>query len=149
MGNAHPNIVPYQVFASADGHLIVAVGNDGQFTSLCHVLALAELAKSEDYMTNAARVRNRDQLCEQIQETLLNRTTAEWLTKLESVNVPCGPINTIEQVFQDPQLLARDMLHSEEHLIAGEVKLVATPIKFTGEEKSRGSAPPVLNKTQK
>ena len=149
MGNAHPNIVPYQVFASADGHLIVAVGNDGQFVNLCQAMDLPELAKSEDYMTNAARVRNRDSLCEQLQAVLLTRTTAEWLTIFESVNVPCGPINSIEQVFQDPQLLARDMLHREEHPLAGEVKLVATPIKFVGEEKSRGSAPPVLNKTEK
>jgi len=149
LGNAHPNIVPYQVFASADGHLIVAVGNDGQFKSLCKVIDLPELAQSREYMTNSARVKNRDALSEKLQKMLLTRTTSKWLTILESVNVPCGPINTIEQVFQDPQLISRDMLHSEEHPLAGEIQLVATPIKFTGEEKSRGSAPPVLNNPEK
>ncbi len=149
LGNAHPNIVPYQAFASADGHFIIAVGNDGQFQNLCDVLELPELANSKEYRTNAARVKNRDILCEKLQDVLFMRTSDTWLTLLESVNVPCGPINTIEQVFKDPQILARDMLHTEEHPLAGEVKLVATPINFVGESKSRGTAPPVLNKEKK
>lgn len=144
MGNAHPNIVPYQAFASADGHLIIAVGNDGQFVNLCKVLAKPELADNPDYQTNAARVRNRDSLCELLQAELLSRTTAEWLDALEKVNVPCGPINTVDQVFSDPQILARNMVQTVEHPVAGDIKLAANPIRFVGEEKAEVVAPPVL-----
>jgi len=144
MGNAHPNIVPYQVFASADGHLIIAVGNDGQFANLCQVLGQPELAEQVEYQTNAARVGSREVLCNLLQETLSTRTTAEWLQALEAVNVPCGPINTVDQVFEDPQILARDMLQTVEHPVAGEIKLAASPIQFVGEKKGEVSAPPVL-----
>ncbi|PID46497.1 MAG: CoA transferase [Proteobacteria bacterium] len=144
MGNAHPNIVPYQVFASADGHLIIAVGNDGQFAHLCEVLGLPDLATQKDYQTNAARVLHREALCEQLQRVLVTRNTADWLAALEAVNVPCGPINTVEQVFNDPQILARDMVQTVQHPVAGEIKLAASPIRFVGEEKAQVSAPPVL-----
>ncbi len=148
MGNAHPNIVPYQAFASADGHFIIAVGNDGQFSSLCKVvLELPELANHADYQTNAARVRNREVLCDQLQTVLLTRTTNEWLAALEAENIPCGPINSIDQVFNDPQILARDMLQTVEHPRAGEINLAASPIKFVGEKKCAVSAPPVLDGT--
>ena len=145
LGNAHPNIVPYQAFASSDGHLIIAVGNDGQFSKLCQLLELPELASHADYQTNASRVRHREALCDQLQSVLLTKTTNQWLAALEGVNVPCGPINTIDQVFNDPQILARDMLQSVEHPVAGEINLVASPIKFIGEEKCAVSAPPVLD----
>jgi crotonobetainyl-CoA:carnitine CoA-transferase CaiB-like acyl-CoA transferase len=144
MGNTHPNIVPYQVFKSADGHLIVAVGNDGQFANFCGVLNRPELAKHEDYRTNAARVGHRDALCALLQELLLERTTAEWLDALESVNVPCGPINNVEQVFNDPQILSRDMVQTVEHPVAGEIRVAGSPIKFVGEDKCQVGAPPVL-----
>ena len=146
MGNAHPNIVPYQAFASADGHLIIAVGNDGQFSNLCQVLELPELANHADYQTNAARVRNREVLSDQLQTVLSTRATNEWLAALTAENVPCGPINTIDQVFNDPQILARDMLQTVEHPVAGKINLAASPIKFVGEEKCAVSAPPVLDK---
>ncbi len=145
LGNAHPNIVPYQAFASSDGHLIIAVGNDGQFATLCQLLDMSELASHADYQTNASRVRNRGPLCDILQAELLTKTTQEWLTALESVNVPCGPINTIDQVFEDPQILARDMLQSVEHPVAGKINLVASPIKFVGEKKCEVSAPPILD----
>ena len=144
MGNTHPNIVPYQVFKSADGHLIVAVGNDGQFANFCKVLNRPDLVVHEDYCTNALRVTNRDVLCEFLQSLLLERTTAEWLSALEAVNVPCGPINNVEQVFNDPQILAREMVQTVEHSVAGEIQVAASPIKFVGEEKCTVSAPPVL-----
>ena len=147
MGNAHPNIVPYQAFTSADGHLIIAVGNDGQFSNLCQVLGIPELANHADYQANAARVRNREDLCDQLQTVLLTKTTNEWLAALATANVPCGPINTIEQVFNDPQILARDMLQTVEHPVAGEIQLVANPIKFVGEKKGAVSAPPVLDES--
>ena len=145
MGNTHPNIVPYQVFASSDGHLIVAVGNDGQFANLCGVLNRPELAEHADYKTNAGRVRHRDVLCELLQELLLGRTTAEWLEALEAVNVPCGPINRVDQVFNDPQILARDMVQTVNHPVGGEIKLAASPIRFVGEAKAEVCAPPVLS----
>ena len=148
LGNTHPNIVPYQVFASTNGHLIIAVGNDSQFVKLCNVLELDELANVEEYQTNAGRVTNREVLCDQLQTVLLNRTTAEWLEALEAENIPCGPINTIDQVFSDPQILARDMLQSVEHPVAGEIPLVATPIQFVGETKPITDAPPVLDKSK-
>ena len=144
LGNAHPNIVPYQVFASSDGHLIIAVGNDGQFANLCGVLNQAELAENENYRTNAARVRHRDVLTELLQAPLLERTTAEWLAAFEAVNVPCGPINRVDQVFSDPQILAREMVQTVEHPIAGEIRLAASPIRFVGETKCQVAAPPVL-----
>ncbi|MGB1310665.1 MAG: CaiB/BaiF CoA transferase family protein [Leucothrix sp.] len=144
MGNTHPNIVPYQVFKSADGHLIVAVGNDGQFANLCSVLGQPDLAEHKDYQTNAARVGSREALCEHLQTLLLERTTAEWLAALEAVNVPCGPINRVDQVFNDPQILARGMVQTLEHPVAGEVKVAASPIRFVGEEKCQVNAPPVL-----
>ncbi|WP_022951210.1 CaiB/BaiF CoA transferase family protein [Leucothrix mucor] len=145
MGNAHPNIVPYQVFASADGHLIIAVGNDGQFANLCKVLDLPELAEHANSKTNAARVGNREVLCALLQVELAKRTTAEWLEALEAVNVPCGPINTVDQVFNDPQILARDMVQTVEHPVGGEIKLAASPIRFVGEAKAEVCAPPVLS----
>ena len=144
MGNTHPNIVPYQVFKSADGHLIVAVGNDGQFANFCGVLNRPELAEHEDYRTNAARVGHRDELCALLQTLLLERTTAEWLDMLEAVNVPCGPINNVEQVFNDPQILSRDMVQTVEHPVAGEIRVAGSPIKFVGEDKCQVGAPPVL-----
>lgn len=144
MGNTHPNIVPYQVFASSDGHLIVAVGNDGQFAHFCGVLNRPELAEHEDYRTNASRVGHREVLCELLQTLLLERTTAEWLAALEAVNVPCGPINTVDEVFNDPQILAREMVQTVEHPVAGEIQLAASPIKFVGEGKCQVKAPPVL-----
>lgn len=145
MGNSHPNIVPYQAFASADGHLIIAVGNDGQFQTLCELLELPALASNVDYKTNASRVKHREILCDLLQTALLTKTTNEWLEALESVNVPCGPINTIDQVLNDPQILARDMLQSVEHPVAGKIDLIASPIKFVGENKCEVSAPPILD----
>ena len=144
LGNAHPNIVPYQAFASADGHFILAVGNDAQFLSLCQLLELPELSNHEDYKTNASRVINREVLCDLLQKVLVTKTSNEWLSLLEASNIPCGPINTIDQVFNDPQLLARGMLQSVEHPVAGEINLVASPIQFVGEDKLQGSAPPTL-----
>ena len=144
MGNTHPNIVPYQVFKSSDGHLIVAVGNDGQFASFCGVLGQPELAEQEDYRTNAKRVKNRDILCEHLQTLLLMRSTADWLIALEAVNVPCGPINRVDQVFSDPQIMARDMVQTLEHPIGGKVQVAANPIRFVGEGKYQVSAPPIL-----
>ncbi len=107
LGNAHPNIVPYQVFPSADGHLIVTVGNDGQFRRFCQVLGCEEWADDPRFATNSARVAYRDALIPDISKLLAMRTTDNWLAELETAGVPCGPINTLDKVFDDPQVRHR------------------------------------------
>jgi crotonobetainyl-CoA:carnitine CoA-transferase CaiB-like acyl-CoA transferase len=145
LGNSHPNIVPYQAFATADGHIIVAVGNDDQFQRLCQSLSKPALAEQIEFQTNAQRVHNRAELCKILQDLFLNKTSSQWLSILEAANVPCGPINTIDQVFNDPQLVARDMLQTVSHPMAGEIALPASPIQFTGERKRCNAAPPLLD----
>jgi crotonobetainyl-CoA:carnitine CoA-transferase CaiB-like acyl-CoA transferase len=131
LGNAHPNIVPYQAFSSSDGHIIIAVGNDRQFTRLCDVIEQAALAEDPRYIKNADRVNNRESLSHLIQQQLNEHDSAYWLEKLKQHNVPCGPINTIERVFEDPQVLARDMLVSVPESRSGQIKMVGSPIKYS------------------
>ena len=144
MGNAHPNIAPYQVLASSDGHFIVAVGNDGQFRRFCEVLDLPGMADDERFATNAARVRNRAALDAAIEARAATKTKHEWLTQLEAADVPCGPINKLEEVFAEPQIAARDMVVTMPHPTAGEVKLVGNPIKLSRTPVDYRSAPPLL-----
>ncbi|KAA0013663.1 CoA transferase [Billgrantia pellis] len=142
-GNAHPNIVPYQAFACADGHLVLTVGNDGQFARLAELLGHAEWADDPAYATNAARVGNRDDLVPRIQALLLGRSRDEWLAELEARGIPAGPINTIPEVFDDPQVRYRGMRRS---LKRGdlEVPQVACPLRFDGEPAVSEVAPPRL-----
>ncbi|MGB2465157.1 MAG: CaiB/BaiF CoA transferase family protein [Porticoccaceae bacterium] len=144
LGNAHPNIVPYQAFATSDGHIILAVGNDSQFERLCAVLQHPEWATHSDYASNSARVKNRRQLCSEIGRCLVQRSSEEWLQLLEQQAVPCGPINTIDQVFQDPQILARNMLVSLEDERAGKVQLVGNPINYSRTAIEYAVPPPSL-----
>jgi crotonobetainyl-CoA:carnitine CoA-transferase CaiB-like acyl-CoA transferase len=144
LGNAHPNIVPYQAFATSDGHIILAVGNDSQFERLCAVLQHPEWATHSDYASNSARVKNRHQLCSEIGRCLVQRSSEEWLQLLEQQAVPCGPINTIDQVFQDPQILARNMLVSLEDERAGQVQLVGNPINYSRTAIEYAVPPPSL-----
>ena len=130
LGNAHPNIVPYQAFPTSDGHIIIAVGNDQQFSRLCDALGEADLAIDERFTTNAARVNNRKHLCDVIQHSLKQYGSAHWLEKLKQCSVPCGPINTIDQVFEDPQVLARQMVVSAPESRSGAVSMVGNPIKY-------------------
>ncbi len=109
-GNAHQNIVPYQVFACADGHLILAVGNDAQFTRFCEIAGKTEWARDPRFAANAERVKRRDVLVPLIAVVMRTRTQGEWLAALEAVGVPCGPINRLDQVFADPQVRARAVL---------------------------------------
>ncbi|MGB1010550.1 MAG: CaiB/BaiF CoA transferase family protein, partial [Thiolinea sp.] len=115
MGNAHPNIVPYQAFATADGHFILAVGNDGQFERLCSLLKRDEWTAEEAYQTNQQRVQKRDELVPLLAALLCQQTTAYWVAELEGLGVPCGPINTIDQVFANEQIQARNMVVEVEH----------------------------------
>jgi crotonobetainyl-CoA:carnitine CoA-transferase CaiB-like acyl-CoA transferase len=144
LGNAHPNIVPYQVFAASDGHIIVAVGNENQYARLCEVIGRPDLVSDERFATNAARVNNRDDLIAALREIFLTRTMRQWLDALEGAGVPCGPINTIADVFADPQVQARGMRLDLPHPALGSVPSVANPIKYSATPLSYRSAPPML-----
>ncbi|MEO8346417.1 MAG: CaiB/BaiF CoA-transferase family protein [Betaproteobacteria bacterium] len=143
-GNAHLNIVPYQVFACADGHLIVAVGNDSQFVKFSAVAGRADWARDERFARNENRVRHRAALVPEIALVMATRTQREWLVALEDVGVPCGPINKLDQVFADPQLLARGMKFDLPHLLAGSVPQVNSPVRMSGTPPRPELAPPLL-----
>ena len=144
LGNAHPNIVPYQAFATADSHIIVAVGNDQQFKRFCQVIEIPLMAKDPLYATNANRVNNRQLLCETISLSLSQKDSRHWLSKFEDHAVPCGPINTIDQVFDDPQIQSRKMVLTMQDTRAGELKLVANPINYSRSQIEYDLAPPQL-----
>ena len=146
LGNAHPNIVPYQAFATADGDMVLAVANDAQFQRFCEFAGVPELAENEDYKTNNARVRNRDALIEKLQAVVAGKPSKHWLEGLESRNVSCGPINTLDQVFADPQVKSRGMVIEMPHAATGgkPVKLIASPIRMSATEPDYRHGPPVL-----
>ena len=142
-GNAHQNIVPYQVFACADGHLILAVGNDGQFAKFCEVAGVA-WAQDARFARNADRVRNRDVLVPMVAQVVAARAQGEWIAALESAGVPCGPINKLDAVFADPQVVARHMRMELPHALAGTVAQVASPVRMDGAHAVADRAPPLL-----
>ena len=144
MGNSHPNIVPYQEFATADGYMIIAVGNDSQFTNCCKALGHPEWAGDECFATNPQRVKYRQELVARIHRITVTRTTAEWIAAMEAVGVPCGPINTLDKVFADPHVQSRGMRIEMEHPLAGKVPLVANPINMSASPVQYRSAPPAL-----
>jgi crotonobetainyl-CoA:carnitine CoA-transferase CaiB-like acyl-CoA transferase len=144
LGNAHPNIVPYQVFVANDGHIIVAVGNENQFARMCEVIGRSELASDARFATNASRVNNRDELIAILQGIFAARTMRDWLESLERAGVPCGPINTVADVFADPQVQARGLKLDLPHPSIGLVPSVANPIKYSATPISYSSAPPML-----
>ena len=143
-GNAHQNIVPYQVFEVADGHLILAVGNDSQFERFCTVAGCPELAADERYARNAGRVRHREVLVPLLAARLARRKRAEWLAAFEAAKVPCGPINDLADVFKDPQVLARDMVASVAHPHCDALPLVASPLKLSATPTRVTRPPPLL-----
>jgi len=143
-GNAHANIVPYQVFRTREGHMVLAVGNDRQFAKFCAIAGCPELASDARFAKNADRVRNREILVPMLQEVLLQRTTQEWVAPLEVAGVPSGPINDIAQTFEHPQVKHRKMKVDLPHPQSGTVPSVANPIKFSGTPITYGSAPPLL-----
>lgn len=144
LGNAHPNIAPYQVFATSDGHVVLAVGNDSQFRTFCDVAGLDSVKLDARFATNALRVANRAALIAILAPALATRTTAAWIANLEAAHVPCGPINTIDQVFADPHVIARGMQHAMTRTDGGEVQLVSSPIKMSLTPPLPRHAPPVL-----
>ncbi|WP_417783919.1 CaiB/BaiF CoA transferase family protein [Terasakiella pusilla] len=144
LGNSHPNIVPYQAFATSDGHMILAVGNDGQFAKFCQVAGLDGLADDARFTTNTARVENREALVPILQDAIKAKSLDWWIQNLEAAHVPCGPINTIDRVFEDPQVLDRGMKMELDHPKAGRVPSVGSPLKLSGTPVAYESAPPVL-----
>ncbi len=146
LGNGHPNIVPYDVFPTADGHIALAVGNDAQFQRFCAFAGAPGLADDNDYASNDARVRNRDNLVPTLRKLTARHPTSHWLAGLEKVNVPCGPVNDLEQVFRDPQVRHRNMVVSLPHALAadGEVQLIGNPLKLSETPVSYRRGPPTL-----
>ncbi|MEW6707865.1 MAG: CaiB/BaiF CoA-transferase family protein [Pseudomonadota bacterium] len=144
MGNAHQNIVPYQVFEVADGHIILAVGNDGQFAKFCEVAGCAELARDARFAKNADRVRHRAVLVPLLAERLKTRSKHDWLSALEAAKVPCGPINSLDEVFTDPQVQARQMTVEMPHPLTDRLRLVASPMKFSATPVQYRRPPPLL-----
>jgi crotonobetainyl-CoA:carnitine CoA-transferase CaiB-like acyl-CoA transferase len=142
-GNAHANIVPYQVFAASDGWFALAVGNDRQFARLCELIGRPELGSDERFGANAARVDNRDELIALLQPIFSLRSVDEWLSMLEAAGIPCGPINTLDKVFAGSQVAAREMLVTMGHPTIGDLPLVGSPLKF-GETPVEYKLPPPL-----
>ncbi len=143
-GNAHVNIVPYQVFAAADGHVIIAVGNDGQFAKFCEIAGRPELAIDPRFARNAGRVRNRAVLVPMLEEIVRGQPVAFWATRLEQAGIPCGPINSIAQALADPQIVARGLQVELPHPRAGKVGLVGSPMKLGASPPALDRAPPTL-----
>ena len=143
-GNGHPNIVPYQAFATADGHIILAVGNDEQFARFCKAVGRDEIAADARYSIIAARNANRDVLIPILAGIIGAHTTDYWIALLESVQVPCGPINTIDRVFADPQVAARQMRLDLPHPRTGTLPSIANPIRFSETPIEYTHAPPML-----
>jgi formyl-CoA transferase len=143
-GNAHANIVPYQTFACSDGYIIVATGNDGQYQKFVEVGGRADLATHERYATNPLRVQNRDELVPILAEMVKAQPRDWWIERLEAVGVPCGPINDLHDVFQNPQVQARGMVVEAAHPTAGKVKLVRNPMRLSASPAETDKAPPLL-----
>ncbi|NML48668.1 CoA transferase [Ramlibacter sp. G-1-2-2] len=149
-GNAHQNIVPYQVFEVApaeDGHkdfIILAVGNDGQYAKFCQVAGRPELATDPRFVKNQDRVRNRGELVPVLEEVMKTRRKADWLGALEAAKVPCGAINNLAEVFADPHVQQREMIHDWEHPLSGPLRLVSSPIKMSATPVRTDAPPPLL-----
>lgn len=143
-GNGHPNIVPYQAFRTQDGYIVVSCGNDRLYQALCKLLGRDDLAQDERFATNPQRVRNRAALIPQLQESFLTRDSQDWLELLRQVGIPCGPINKVSQVFNDPQIQARGLVWECSHPTAGTIKLSGSPIHLSETPTRLYKAPPLL-----
>lgn len=144
LGNAHPNIVPYQDFPTADGYMILAIGNDGQFARFCEEAGQPGIAADPRFATNRARVANRGELIPMLKRLTIERSTADWVAALEALAVPCGPINTLADVFADPQVQARGLKVTMPHPVAGSLPLVANPMKLSATPVDYRLPPPML-----
>jgi crotonobetainyl-CoA:carnitine CoA-transferase CaiB-like acyl-CoA transferase len=144
MGNAHPNIVPYQTFAASNGHVIIACGNDSQFRALCMAMNVPELAIDARFATNSGRSVNRAELLPQLAAVFVTRTREAWVDALEACGVPCGPINDIEQAFGSDQAVYREAAREIAHPVAGVAPTVASPLRLSATPVEYNQAPPML-----
>lgn len=144
LGNMHPNITPYQPYKASDGYVIVAVGNDKLWKSFTEALGVPELSDDARFVTNALRNQNRTELNQILGKLFSQKTASEWTELMVVKGIPSGPINTMDKVFSDPQVLARDMLIQVKHPVAGEIKMAGLPIKFSQTPAKIKSHPPLL-----
>ena len=144
LGNDHPNIVPYQVFPTADGHIVLSVGNDPTFERFCKLTGQDALLADERFATNAARVRNRQLVTDTLTPVMRSRPTAEWVDTLEAAKIGCGPINRLSQVFADPHIRARGVVREMAHASGETVKVIANPVRLSATPPTYRTAPPTL-----
>jgi crotonobetainyl-CoA:carnitine CoA-transferase CaiB-like acyl-CoA transferase len=143
-GNAHQNVVPYQVFATSDGHMIVATGNDSQYRAYCKAIGAPELAEDPRFLDNRGRVTHRDALIALLTDIMKTGKRDDWIAKLEAVGVPCGPINDIAQAFAHPQAQARGLRREIPHPLGGTAPTTASPLRMSGSPVQYRRAPPML-----
>jgi crotonobetainyl-CoA:carnitine CoA-transferase CaiB-like acyl-CoA transferase len=144
LGNQHPNIVPYQVFATADGHIVLSVGNDATFKRFCDGVGRPELLADARFATNAARVGNRQLVTDTLAPVMAGRPTQYWIEKLETLSIGCGPINKLSEVFADPQVVARGAVVEMRHASGADVKVIANPVRLSETPADYRLAPPTL-----
>ncbi len=144
LGNQHPNIVPYQVFPTEDGYMVLSVGNDPTFKRFCEAFALTHLLEDERFATNAARVQNRQLVTDTLTPIMKQHPTVWWIDKLEALKIGCGPINKLSEVFNDPHVLAREMVLEMDHATGGRMKMIANPVKLSETPPDYRLPPPTL-----
>jgi crotonobetainyl-CoA:carnitine CoA-transferase CaiB-like acyl-CoA transferase len=144
IGSGHPLIVPYQAFKAKDAYINIAVGNDNLWQKFCEATGLQHIAADPKFATNAQRVKNRKEAVDLISPVIASKTMDEWLEILDKAGIPCGPIYTIDRIFSDPQVIARDMLVELEHPKCGKIKVTGAPVKFSGTPAEVKDPPPTL-----
>ena len=144
LGNQHPNIAPYQVFPTEDGHIVLSVANDPTFKRFCEAFNLTHMLEDPRFVTNAARVGNRQLVTDTLTPVMMQHPTNWWVERLEALKIGCGPINKLSQVFEDPQVVARDMVLEMEHGSGQMVKVIANPVKLSETPADYRLAPPLL-----
>jgi crotonobetainyl-CoA:carnitine CoA-transferase CaiB-like acyl-CoA transferase len=144
LGNQHPNIVPYQVFPTADGHIVLSIGNDPTFKRFCEAFALTHLLEDVRFATNAARVENRQLITDTLAPVMRRQTTGWWVSRLEGLQIGCGPINRLSDVFADPHVAARGMVREMEHGSGKTVKVIANPVRLSETPPDYRIPPPLL-----
>jgi len=149
LGSAHPTIAPYQAFKASDSYFVVAVGNDSLWKRFCQGLGLNELMKDTRFATNPDRVKNRDELTQILENLFLMKTSREWVELIEAAGVPCGPVLSLSEVFEDPQILHRRMVEEIQHPKAGKIKVLGVPIKMSDTPASIRTPPPTLGEHSK
>jgi crotonobetainyl-CoA:carnitine CoA-transferase CaiB-like acyl-CoA transferase len=145
MGNAHPNIAPYQVFRTQDGNFVLAVGNDRQFQKFCKIAGCAELSNDPRFVTNSDRLANRDQLTSRLQMIIETKDTDYWMRNLSDGGVPCAPINNLKEVFENEQISHRNLKFTGKHARNQTMPMVGSPIKYSETKLISAGAPPILN----